>query len=267
MVVALASLLAACAPVAGAPSTASGGATVSHGKLTIFAAASLKTALDRLVPAYESSHPGSTLTVSTDSSATLATQIEQGAPADIFLSADTANPARLSADGLTDGGTVAFAGNELTLIVPAADPAGVTTPADLARPGMRVVAAGDEVPITKYARQVVERLAQQPGYPPNFAARYEANVVSREDNVRAVVAKIELGEGDAAIVYVTDARASSKVRSIEIPDAANVSATYAGVVIRASANGATAHAFLDWLSGPEAQQTLGGYGFLPAPSS
>ena len=96
---------------------------------------------------------------------------------------------------------------------------------------MKIIAAGDEVPITKYATQVVDNLAREPGYPADFAAAYAANVVSREDNVKAVVAKIELGEGDAAIVYVTDAKASTKVATVDIPAGANVPATYAGVVV------------------------------------
>jgi len=111
----------------------------------------------------------------------------------------------------------------------------------------------------------VTKLATQPGYPAGFVAAYDANVVSREDNVKAVVAKIELGEGDAAIVYVTDAKASSKVTTIEIPAVANVPATYAGLVVKASAHAAAAHAFLTWLAGPDGQKVLAGFGFLPPP--
>ena len=81
--------------------------------------------------------------------------------------------------------------------MPTDNPAGIKTPADLARPGVKVIAAGDEVPITKYATQLVANLAKEPGYPADFAAAYAANIVSKEDNVKAVVAKIELGEGDA----------------------------------------------------------------------
>ena len=87
----------------------------------------------------------------------------------------------------------------------------------MARPGVKVIAAGDNVPITKYATQLVDNLAKGAGYPADFAAAYEANIVSKEDNVKAVVAKIELGEGDAAIVYVTDAKASTKVATDRRP--------------------------------------------------
>ena len=109
-----------------------------------------------------------------------------------------------------------------------------------------MIAAGDDVPITKYALQVVANLAKQPDAPAGFAAAYAANIVSKEDNVKAVIAKIELGEGDAGIVYVTDARASTKVTTVPVPDAANVPATYAGVVVKASGQTSSAHAFLDW---------------------
>jgi molybdate transport system substrate-binding protein len=231
--------------------------------LTIAGAASLKGVLDRAKAAWEVAHAGSTLTISTDSSAALETQIEQGAPVDVFLSADTVQPRRLADNGLA-GRIVTFARNTLTVIVPADNPARIATPADLARPGVRVIAAGGAVPITAYAAQLVADLARQPGYPPDFAPAYEANVASREDNVTAVVAKIELGEGDAAIVYVTDARASGKVATIDVPEAANVPAIYAGVVVSRSRNGPTAKAFLDWLAGPDGQAILSSFGFLPA---
>ena len=102
-----------------------------------------------------------------------------------------------------------------------------------------------------------------PGINAGFAVGYSANVVSREDNVKAVVAKIELGEGDAAIVYATDAKASTRVTAIALPDAANVPATYAGVVLQGSRNRSPAHAFLDWVAGPAGQAILRTFGFLP----
>lgn len=247
----------------GAPSSAApSGAKPSGASLTVFAAASLTAALAQAQDAYAASHPGVRLTVSTDSSAALETKIEQGAPADVFLSADTANPQRLVDAGLAVGALVPFAGNHLTVVVPAANPAGIRTPADLARRGLKVVAAGDAVPITTYADQVVANLAREPGYPADFAARYAANIVSREDNVAGVVAKVGLGEADAGIVYVTDARASTKVATIDLPEDANVPAAYGGVVVRGSGQ-AEATAFLSWLAGPSGQSILSSFGFLP----
>ena len=258
---------ASAAPSA-APSTAASTApsTAAGGELTIYGAASLKGALDKAKTAYEAANPGTTLTISTDSSATLETQIEQGAPADVFLSADTTNPKKLVDKGLADGAPVTFAGNKLTIVVPTANPAGIVSPADLAKAGVKVIAAGDTVPITKYATLLVQNLAKQAGYPADFIAKYTANIASKEDNVKALIAKIELGEGDAGIVYVTDAKASSKVKTIDVPDSANVPATYNGVVIKASKNAAAAKAFLDWFAGPGGQAILGSLGFLP-PSS
>ena len=249
-----------------APTTASSGSAPSGAPatLTIYGAASLKGVLDKVETAYETANPGTTLTISTDSSATLETQIEQGAPADVFLSADTTNPKKLVDKGLAEGSAILFAGNKLTIIVPTANPAGVKGPADLAKSGVKVIAAGDAVPITKYAAQLFANLAKQAGYPAHFAARYSANIASKEDNVKAIVAKIELGEGDAGIVYVTDAKASTKVTIVDVvPDTANVPATYAGVVVKASKNAAAAQAFLTWFAGPDGQAILGTFGFLP----
>ena len=201
--------------------------------------------------------------MSTDASSALETKIEQGAPADVFLSADTTNPKKLVDANLTVGPAVNFAGNKLTVIVPTTNPAKITTPADLAKPAIKVIAAGDAVPITKYANQAVANLAKEPGYPADFEAAYKKNIVSKEDNVKAVVAKLELGEGDGAIVYVTDAKASTKVTIVDIPPSANVLATYAGVVVKPSPNPTDAQAFLTWFAGPDGQAILGSLGFLP----
>ena len=257
--------LAGCSSGSSAPSSVATSSASAPGQLTIYGAASLKGVLDKAKAAYETANQGTTLTISTDSSSALETQIEQGAPADVFLSADTTNPKKLVDKGMADGGVVVFAANKLTVIVPAGNPAGITSPIDLARPGLKVIAAGDEVPIATYATQLIANLARQAGYPADFVAAYNANVASKEDNVKAVVAKVELGEGDAGIVYITDAKASTKVATIGVPDAANVPATYAGVVVKASRIPAAANAFLDWFAGPDGEAILGAFGFLPAP--
>jgi molybdate transport system substrate-binding protein len=279
LLVAVVWLLAACSvgatpvPSSAAPSTAAGvsGSEAPSGAgrapLTVFGAASLKGALDHMKTAWEAANPGSTLTISTDSSSALETQIEQGAPADVFLSADTTNPQKLVDKSLSDGAPTAFAGNVLTVIVPTSNPAGIQSPADLAKTGVKVIAAGNDVPITKYATRAVGNLARLPGYPADFQAKYGANIASKEENVKAVVTKIELGEGDAGIVYVTDAKASSKVTPIAIPAAGNVPATYAGAVVKASPHAGDAHAFLDWVAGPDGQAILASFGFLPPPAS
>ncbi len=271
-VAALLLILAACSGGGASPTTSSAPTvapattapdTAAAVDLTIYGAASLKGALTAAKTAYEAANPGLTLTISTDASSALETKIEQGAPADVFLSADTKNPQTLVDKGLAVAPPVTFATNRLTVIVPTGNPAGIKTPADLAKPGVKIIAAGDAVPITKYANQLVANLAKEPGYPADFAAACTANIVSKEDNVSAVVAKIELGEGDAGIVYVTDAKASTKVATIDVPDTANVIATYDGVVVKASPNLDAANAFLTWFAGPDGQAILATFGFLP----
>jgi molybdate transport system substrate-binding protein len=254
-------LLAACS-TDGASAPTPGSRSGAAVELIVFAAASLSGVLDKVKPAYESAQPGITLTVSTDSSAALEAKIEQGAPADVFLSADTANPQKLVQKGLSAGEPVVFAVNRLAIVVETGHPGRITSPADLARSGVKVIAAGDEVPITNYARQLVDNLANEPGYPTDFAAAYARNVVSKEDNVKAVIGKIELGEGDAAIVYATDAKASTKVTAVDIPEGANVPASYAGAVVGASSHLDAARAFLGWLTSPDGQAILTSFGFL-----
>jgi molybdate transport system substrate-binding protein len=232
--------------------------------ITVFGAASLGDALDEIKTVYEDAHRDVKLTISTGSSAALRAQIEQGGPAHVFLSADTESPQALVNAGLADGRATAFATNELTIVVPLGNPAGVTSPADLARRGVRVIAAGKDVPITAYATQVVGKLAALPGYPAGFGGAYENNIVSREDNVGAVVSKIQLGEGDAGFAYVTDAL-SATVDQVEIPAEANVVAAYYGVVLRRGGVEVVAHALLDWIVGPSGQQILAAHGFSPAP--
>jgi molybdate transport system substrate-binding protein len=251
--IAAAALLAACQP---SPASV---------ELTVFAAASLTDALEAVQAAYAQEEPGVRLVLNLDSSAALRTQIQEGAPADVFLSADTDNPTALVAAGLTDGGAVPFAGNTLALIQPAeADPpvTPIDSPAALARGSWQIIAAGPEVPITAYVDELLANLSTLPGYPPDFAEIYAANVVSQEDNVRAVLAKIELGEGDAAFVYRTDARSSDAVTQVPIPVEANVRATYAGCVIADSDQTDAAHRFLEWLAGPDGFAILAGFGFV-----
>ena len=250
--------VAACS--AGGPTQA--GARV---EIQVYAAASLKAVLANVKTAFEAATPDVSLLVSTDSSAALAAKIEQGAPADVFLSADTANPQKLVDGGLAVGGNTVFAGNHMTVIVPAENRAGITSPADLARPGVKVIAAAESVPLTTYATRLVDNLAALPGYPAGFANAYAANVASREDNAGSVVAKIALGEGDVAIVYATDAAASDKVKAIAVPANANVAASCGAVLLARSKVADAAKRFLDWLLGPDGQALLVSHGFTGRP--
>lgn len=257
----VAALVAACGAAVGSPSAAPGVADRPV-RLLVFGAASLRRPLEAIRSAYAATHPDVTIDLSTDSSAALATQIAQGAPADVFLAADAASPQRLIDAGLADGPATTFAGNSLVVVTPT-DRTALATPADLARPGVRIIAAGDAVPITGYAAELVTNLARQPGYPAGFEVAYASNVVSREDNVQAVVTKLALGEGDAGIVYRTDALGAPSLRVVDVPEAAAVLAEYDGVVLAHSAHQDAARAFLLWLTEGDAQRLLADAGFVP----
>jgi len=253
-----ASTVPSAAPSAAASAASAGPAT----ELQIYAAASLKSVLAKVKAAYEADNAGVTLTVSTDSSTALETKIEQGAPADLFLSADTTNPQKVVDKGLASGTVVKFAENRLTVIVPTDNPAKIATPADLAKSGVKIIACADGVPIQKYTTQWLAKVAALPAYGASFGSKFKANVVSREDNVGAIVAKVGLGEGDAGVVYVTDAKSSDKVTPIAIPSDENVPAVYGGVVLKASRSVDAATAFLTWLASPTGQQILSDAGFV-----
>lgn len=239
-----------------------GGRLGGEVQLTIYGAASLSGALTEAGNAYEVENRGVSLSVGFDSSSALRTQIEQGAPADVFASADTTNPQALVDGSLAVGPVTPFARNRLTIVVPRGNPARIGDPRDLARPGVRVVGAGEAVPISRYVDACLEKLAALPGYPAGFAAAVTANVVSREDNVRAALTKVELGEADAAFVYATDAAGSDAVEEVPIPAAANVVATYGAVAISGSRHPADASAFVAWLAGPRGAAVLATFGFL-----
>jgi molybdate transport system substrate-binding protein len=245
------------------PAACAGSAASRAGvELTVFGAASLRDALAAAGAAYRAETPGVSLTFSFDASSALRTQVEQGAPADVFASADTANPQALVDADLAFGPVVPFARNELTIVVPGGNPARIDDPRDLAGPGVRIVGAGEAVPISRYVDACLEKLAALPGYPAGFEAGVAANVVSREDNVRAALTKVELGEADAAFVYATDAAASDAVEEVPLPAAANVEATYGVVALSGSRHPAEAAAFVTWLAGPRGTAALATFGFL-----
>jgi molybdate transport system substrate-binding protein len=233
--------------------------------MTVLAASSLANALNDISAAWKTTYPSTALVTSTGATSTLRMQIEQGSPADVLLGADTTNAQALIDEEDAIGPVTPFATNVLTVIVPASNPKGIQTPADLAKPGTCVIAAATSVPINKYSEQLVANLAQRPEYGASFATGYEANICSREDNVGAVVNKISLGEGDAAIVYVTDAEAGQNLQQIAVPADSNVLATYGGVPIKSSPNASTAADFLTWLRGPAGQAVLRAHGFGAAP--
>jgi molybdate transport system substrate-binding protein len=236
------------------------------GRITVFAAASLTESFREIGAAFTASNPGVAVEFNFASSSALATQIEQAAPADVFASADEVQMRRLSEQSLLEGSPIPFARNALVIVVPADNRARVATAGDLAKPGVKLVLAAPDVPIGNYARQIIDGLAAPESYGPAFRDAALRNVVSNETNVRAVLTKIELGEGDAGIVYRTDAVVSQgKVRTVELPERASVVATYPIAVVGGSRNRAVAEAFVAFVRGPEAQAVLVRAGFERAP--
>jgi len=252
--------LAGCLLVAlGACTSTSAGSR----SIRVGAASSLQDVLPDLADAYARTDAGVTITMAFDGSSRLRAQIELGAPADLFLSADEENAVALADAGRGSGDPVAYAGNRIVLVVPDNGSA-VERWQELAASGTSIVAADEGVPITHYAELVVQRLAARPDAPPGFAEAYRANVVSHEDNVRAALAKVELGEADAALVYATDALAAPDVDVVSLP-ATDVVAGYWGLALRGAGPNPDARAFLAWLLSPAAQAIFAAAGFGPPP--
>lgn len=240
--------------------TASQTTPTLHGGVTVFAASSLTEAFKEAGTAFEKANPGTKVTFSFAASSALAVQINEGAPADVFASADAAQM-----KNVTDKGNAAepviFAKNTPVVIIPKSGKAAATF-ADLAKPDIRLVLAGKDVPIGRYAREVLTRASGAGGVSADFSVRVLANLKSEEANVRAVLTKVQLGEADAGIVYRTDVGAAANdVKVIEIPAAFNVVAEYPVAVVKATKNQATAAGFVAFVRSPAGQAILDKYGF------
>lgn len=245
-----------------APTTASanGGATT----LTVLAAASLTDAFKQIGTAFEQANSGVKVIFSFAGSQALRTQIEQGAKADVFASADTKNMDPLHGENLLGNTPQIFTRNILTVIIPKANPAGLKGLKDLAKPGVKLIFEDASVPAGNYTLQILDKLSADPTYGANFKTLVLANVVSKETDVKAVVSKVSLGEGDAGVVYATDAQvAGDRLSTIAIPDNYNVIATYPITTLKASANSALAQKFVDYVMGTDGQAVLKKFGFAP----
>jgi len=234
-------------------------------ELTVFAAAFLTDAFGEIAGAFEAQHPGVTVTFNFAGSQALRTQVEEGAVADVFASADRAELEALIASGHVDpaGGHV-FARNRLVIVLPQDNPAGIATLEDLARPGVKLVLAAEEVPVGKYARQALANLNAVMGS--SYAESVLSNVVSNEDNVKQVVAKVSLGEADAGIVYSTDAMADPTLPTVSIDDPYNVTVSYPLAVLVGGPQAELAGQFVDFVLSAQGQAILASYGFLPPES-
>jgi molybdate transport system substrate-binding protein len=234
--------------------------------LTVYAAASLTDAFRELGRALEAEHPGLTVQFNFAGSQQLALQIEQGARADVFAPADQRWMSYASEKGLVEGESAIFARNRLVAIVPRANPARIGGLPDLARPGIKLVLAAEAVPAGKYSRAALEKLSAAPGFPAEYARRVLANVVSQEENVKAVAAKVQLGEADAGLVYRSDVTPSVSryVRVLAIDDPYNVIASYPIALLKRPRNAEAARWFIELVSSAAGQQTLQRHGLLPA---
>jgi molybdate transport system substrate-binding protein len=248
----------------GGASTADSDATLS-GDLTVYAASSLTDAFNDIAAAFHATYPDVDVRFNFAGSPTLRTQIEQGAGADVLATADEPNMRAAFESHLVVDAGEAVAGNTLVIIVPKGNPGHVAMPSDLARDALKLVLAQDGVPAGTYARAAIEKMAADPAFGPSFSARVLANVVSDEPNVKAVVAKVQLGEADAGIVYATDVTPGvvSDVETVAIPGAYNIVVSYPIAVTSEAAHAAVARAFIDYVLSDAGQAILRGYGFLP----
>lgn len=235
-------------------------------EVVVFAAASLTEAFREMATEFERARPGLRVAFNFAGSAQLRTQLAQGARADVFASADERNMNAAVAEGTVAPTPTLFARNQPVIVVPADNPAQIAALADLAKPGVRLVLAAQDVPIGGYAREVLARASRAPNYGGDFAARVQRNVVSEETNVRAALAKVALGEASATFVYRTDVTADvrDRVKIIEIPDEFNVVAEYYIAPTKNAPNPAGARAFIDFVLSDRGQQVLAERGFKPA---
>ncbi len=246
----LAVSLAAGAAACAAPDPAPGSGGAAEQKLTVFAAASLKAPFTALAREFEAGHPGTRVALSFAGSADLATQIGQGAPADVFASADTKNMAKVADAGLVAAAPANFASNVLAIAVPPANPADIRSFADLAKPGTKLVMCAAQVPCGAAAKTVEAEtgIALRP--------------VSEESSVTDVLGKVTSGEADAGLVYVTDVRtAAGKVREVPFPESASAVNHYPIAALKPGSSRELADAFISLVTGAGGRKVLADAGF------
>ncbi|MDP9070387.1 MAG: molybdate ABC transporter substrate-binding protein [Actinomycetota bacterium] len=219
--------------------------------MTVFAAASLTEAFRALGTEFEGNHPGVEVAFNFAAAPTLVTQIQQGAPADVFASADEPNMKKAVDTGEVEGAPRTFARNHLQIAVAAGNPKRITGLADLTKPGLTIAGVAPDVPVGRYGAEAFAKAGLQPP---------EA---SREESVKAVVNRIALGEADAGIVYVTDVKAAAgKVGGVEIPEEQNVVARYPIAALREAPHGDAARAFVEFVLSRPGQEVMSRFGFL-----
>ena len=243
-------------PIAGAPVS---------GEVVVFAASSLTDAFQDMATTFQQANPGAKVTFNFGASSQLATQLGQGARADVLASADQTQMDNAKKADAIGGQDRVFARNRLVVITPKDNPKQINHLKDLAKDGVKLVTAQPSVPIGQYTAQMLDKAVADPTtYGSDFKVKVEANIVSREENVRQVVSKVQLGEADAAVVYSTDAtpQVRDQLQIVQVPDALQSLATYP-IAVAKGANAAGGEAFVDYVLGPDGQATLAKWGFLP----
>lgn len=238
------------------------GASNTPHTLTVYAAASLTDAFTEIGRAFEAENPSVTVVFNFAGSQNLRTQIEQGAPADVFASANTKEMDTLVSQNFIHADVPqTFLTNQLVVILPQDNPAGIGSLEDLSKPDLKLVFAAEEVPAGRYARDVLENLNAMFGA--DYKDKVLANIVSNEDNIRQAMTKVQLGEADAGIVYFSDAVAALELQRIEIPNEVNVLAEYPIAPLAESAKTELASQFIAYVLSPAGQATLAKWGFTP----
>jgi molybdate transport system substrate-binding protein len=232
------------------PSTAPAGGKVS-GKLVVFAAASLSGAFDKIAAQFKAANPGVTVTFNYAGSSSLSQSIKQGAPADVFASADTKNMKTVTDATLASGTPKVFARNQGEIMVETGNPKNITAVKDLGNSALKVVVCAPEVPCGSLAQEIFQKTG------------VTVKPVSEETSVSGVVTKVTLGEADAGMVYVTDVRANAgKAEGVAIPSDQNATTDYPIVQLKDAPNAAAGAAFISYVLGPEGQKVLADFGFL-----
>ncbi len=250
-----------CRPGPAGPEADDGGRT-----LTVYAAASLKGAFDEIARQFEDTNPGVSVLINFAGSQQLAQQIAQGAPVDVFASADGRQMAiAVEADRIAPTAAQIFIRNRLVVILPPENPGRLSRLGELGNPGLRLVLADAKVPVGGYAAQFLAAASQDPAFYPGYEVAVRENVVSFEENVRAVASKVGLGEADAGIVYLSDyvSAPSQTLHAILIPDHLNPVAAYPIALVTDSAQKDLGLAFIDFVRGPEGQAILADFGYMP----
>jgi molybdate transport system substrate-binding protein len=226
-------------------------AEAASGDITVFAAASLTAAFEEIGVAFTLEHPDADVVFNFAASSGLVAQITEGAPADVFASADLGNMTKLTDAAANGSEPVVFTKNLAAIIVAPGNPKGITGVADLVNDDLIYVQCAPEVPCGKYAAAIFEN------------AGVTVTPKSLEENVKAVVTKVTLGEADAGIVYVTDVTAAgADAEGVTIPDDVNVVAEYPIATTAAAPNAEGARAFVDFVMSEQGQKILQSYGFI-----